>query len=36
MPSEDKRPFLVRLASSLRPDIDLKRGQFWIKGKADF
>jgi hypothetical protein len=33
---EDRRPFWARLFLSLRPDFDLKRGQFWIKGEAKF
>jgi hypothetical protein len=36
LPEEDGRPFWARLLLSLRPDFDLKKGQFWIKGEAEF
>lgn len=33
---EDSRPFWLRLLTSLRVHIDLKKREFGLRGKADF
>jgi len=35
-PPEDKRPFWMRLLTSVRVHIDLKKREAGIRGKADF
>lgn len=33
---EDSRPFWKRLLASLHVHVDLKKGEFTLRGKADF